>query len=79
MRAKATKATAAQSMLKRAEKLLTGVEGERRTDKVARIAFPAPAPCGKTPLTAAELSKSLRLARGLHRRRPGRSTAARGS
>ena len=27
-------------------------------DKVARIKFPAPAPCGKTPLTAAELSKS---------------------
>ena len=25
---------------------------------MARIAFPAPAPCGKTPLTAAELSKS---------------------
>ena len=58
MRAKATKATAAQSMLKRAEKLLAGVEGERRADKVARIAFPKPAPCGKTPLTAAELSKS---------------------
>ncbi|MFC7494060.1 MULTISPECIES: ribosomal protection-like ABC-F family protein [unclassified Nocardioides] len=58
MRAKATKATAAQSMLKRAEKLLAGVEAERQADKVARIAFPKPAPCGKTPLTAAELSKS---------------------
>ena len=58
MRAKATKAQAAQSMLKRAEKLMAGLEGERRADKVARIAFPAPAPCGKTPLTAAELSKS---------------------
>ena len=58
MRAKATKAQAAQSMLKRAEKLMAGVEGERRADKVARIKFPAPAPCGKTPLTAAELSKS---------------------
>jgi ATPase subunit of ABC transporter with duplicated ATPase domains len=58
MRAKATKAQAAQSMLKRAEKLLAGVEGERRADKVANIAFPKPAPCGKTPLTAAELSKS---------------------
>jgi ATPase subunit of ABC transporter with duplicated ATPase domains len=58
MRAKATKAQAAQSMLKRAEKLMAGVEGERRTDRVARITFPAPAPCGKTPLTAAELSKS---------------------
>jgi len=58
MRAKATKAQAAQSMLKRAEKLLAGVEGERKADKVARIKFPAPAPCGKTPLTAQELSKS---------------------
>ncbi len=58
MRAKATKAQAAQSMLKRAEKLLAGVEGERQSDKVARIAFPKPAPSGKTPLTASELSKS---------------------
>jgi len=58
MRAKATKAQAAQSMLKRAEKLLAGVDAERQADKVARIKFPAPAPCGKTPLTAAELSKS---------------------
>ena len=58
MRAKATKAQAAQSMLKRAEKLMEGIEGERRVDRVAKIKFPAPAPCGKTPLTAAELSKS---------------------
>jgi ATPase subunit of ABC transporter with duplicated ATPase domains len=58
MRAKATKAQAAQSMLKRAERLMDGLEGERRTDKVARINFPKPAPCGKTPLTASELSKS---------------------
>ena len=58
MRAKATKAQAAQSMLKRAEKLMEGIEGERKADRVARIKFPAPAPCGKTPLTASELSKS---------------------
>ena len=58
MRAKATKAQAAQSMMKRAERLLEGVETERRSDRVARIAFPAPAPCGKTPLTATGLSKS---------------------
>ncbi|HET8561479.1 MAG TPA: ABC-F family ATP-binding cassette domain-containing protein [Marmoricola sp.] len=58
MRAKATKAQAAQSMLKRAERLMAGVEGERRHDRVARIKFPAPAPCGRTPLTARELSKS---------------------
>src|SRR4051812_2175817 len=58
MRAKATKAQAAQSMLKRAERLMEGIEGERRSDRVAKIKFPAPAPCGRTPLTAAELSKS---------------------
>lgn len=58
MRAKASKATAAQSMLKRAEKMMAGLEGERQADKVARIKFPAPAACGKTPLTAKELSKS---------------------
>jgi ATPase subunit of ABC transporter with duplicated ATPase domains len=58
MRAKATKAKAAQSMIKRAEKMLGGLEGERQADKVARIKFPEPAPCGKTPLMAEELSKS---------------------
>src|SRR5262245_38682498 len=58
MRAKATKAVAAQNMARRAERLLGGLEAERRQDKVARIAFPKPAPCGKTPLTAEELSKS---------------------
>jgi ATPase subunit of ABC transporter with duplicated ATPase domains len=58
MRAKATKARAAQSMLKRSEKLMAGIEEERKADKVARIKFPAPAACGRTPLTAAELSKS---------------------
>ncbi len=58
MRAKATKATAAQQMLKRAERLLASLEDERVSDKVAKIAFPKPAPCGKTPLTAEELSKS---------------------
>ncbi|PVG82963.1 ABC transporter [Nocardioides gansuensis] len=58
MRAKASKASAAQSMLKRAEKLMSGVEAERQSDKVAAIKFPKPAPCGKTPLTARELSKT---------------------
>jgi ATPase subunit of ABC transporter with duplicated ATPase domains len=58
MRAKATKAVAAQNMARRAERLLSGLEAERRQDKVARIAFPKPAACGKTPLTASGLSKS---------------------
>ena len=58
MRAKATKATAAQNMAKRAERLLKGLEAERANDRVAKIRFPAPAPCGKTPLMAEGLSKS---------------------
>lgn len=58
MRAKATKAVAAQNMARRAEKLLAGVEGERAKDQVAKIRFPEPAPCGKTPLRGHQLSKS---------------------
>jgi ATPase subunit of ABC transporter with duplicated ATPase domains len=58
MRAKATKAVAAQNMAKRAEKLLSGLDETRQADKVARIRFPDPAPCGRTPLTAEGLSKS---------------------
>ncbi|GGB96463.1 ABC-F family ATP-binding cassette domain-containing protein [Cellulomonas carbonis] len=58
MRAKATKAVAAQNMARRAERLLAGVEGERIHDKVAKLRFPDPAPCGRTPLTATGLSKS---------------------
>src|SRR4029078_3137595 len=46
------------SMMKRAERLMQGVEAERQSDRVAKIAFPQPAPCGKTPLTASGLSKS---------------------
>ncbi|MFB9903408.1 ABC-F family ATP-binding cassette domain-containing protein [Allokutzneria oryzae] len=58
MRAKATKAVAAQNMARRADKLLAGLENERVADKVAKIRFPQPAACGKTPLTAEGLSKS---------------------
>jgi ATPase subunit of ABC transporter with duplicated ATPase domains len=58
MRAKATKARAAQNMQRRAERLLAGVEAERVHDRVARLRFPTPAPCGRTPLTATGLSKS---------------------
>jgi ATPase subunit of ABC transporter with duplicated ATPase domains len=58
MRAKATKAMAAHNMVRRAERLLAGIDGERTPDRVAKIKFPVPAPCGKTPLTATDLSKS---------------------
>lgn len=56
--AKATKAAAAHQMQRRAEKLLSGLEEVRASDKVAKIKFPEPAPCGKTPLMASNLSKS---------------------
>jgi ATPase subunit of ABC transporter with duplicated ATPase domains len=58
MRAKATKAKAAQNMQRRAERLLSGLAEERMSDRVARLRFPTPAPCGKTPITATGLSKS---------------------
>jgi ATPase subunit of ABC transporter with duplicated ATPase domains len=58
MRAKATKARAAQGMQRRAERLLAGVSAERAPQRVARIRFPEPAPCGRVPLAAAGLSKS---------------------
>jgi ATPase subunit of ABC transporter with duplicated ATPase domains len=45
-------------MAKRAEKLRAGIEGERVQDKVAKIRFPEPAACGKTPLMAEGLSKT---------------------
>ena len=58
MGAKATKAVAAQNMLRRADRMMAGLDDERRADKVARIKFPTPAPCGRTPLVAKGLSKS---------------------
>src|SRR4051812_4646411 len=58
MRAKATKARAAQQMLRRADALDAGLAEVRVRDKVAKLRFPDPAPCGRTPLTAEGLSKS---------------------
>ncbi|RZS82781.1 ATPase subunit of ABC transporter with duplicated ATPase domains [Motilibacter rhizosphaerae] len=58
MGAKATKAKAAQGMARRAERLLGGLEEVRASDKVAKLRFPEPAPCGRTPLMAEGLSKS---------------------
>jgi ATPase subunit of ABC transporter with duplicated ATPase domains len=58
MRYKATKAKAAQNMERRAERMLGGLTESRRSDRVAKLRFPQPAPCGKTPLTATGLSKS---------------------
>ncbi|HEY2687426.1 MAG TPA: ABC-F family ATP-binding cassette domain-containing protein [Streptosporangiaceae bacterium] len=58
MRAKATKAKAAQNMQRRAERLLAGVSQDRSPDRVAKIRFPVPAHCGRTPLTAQGLTKT---------------------
>ena len=58
MRAKATKAVAAQQMLRRADELLASVGEEQIQEKVASLRFPDPAPCGKVPIAAEGLSKS---------------------
>jgi ATPase subunit of ABC transporter with duplicated ATPase domains len=58
MRAKATKAVAAQNMQRRAARLLAGAEEEQRAERVAKIRFPQPAACGRTPLRASGLAKS---------------------
>ncbi|MDI1465494.1 ABC-F family ATP-binding cassette domain-containing protein [Catellatospora sp. KI3] len=58
LRAKATKTIAAQNMAKRAEKMISGLDEVRASDRVAKVRFPTPAACGKTPLTAEGLSKS---------------------
>ena len=57
MRAKATKARAAHQMDRRADVLAAGLPDRSVSDKVARLRFPAPAPCGRTPLRAEGLSK----------------------
>ncbi len=55
--AKATKAVAAQNMLRRADRMMAALDEERMADKVARIKFPSPAPCGRTPLVVNGLTK----------------------
>ncbi len=58
MRAKATKARMAHNLDRRAARLESGLEAVQHASKVARLRFPKPAPCGRTPLTADSLSKS---------------------
>jgi ATPase subunit of ABC transporter with duplicated ATPase domains len=58
MGAKATKAVAAQNMLRRADRMMAALDAERVADKVAKIRFPNPAPCGKTPMVARGLTKT---------------------
>lgn len=56
--AKATKAAAAHQMVARADKMLSTLEDVRQVDRVAKLRFPDPASCGKTPLMAEGLSKA---------------------
>src|SRR5690606_2506483 len=56
--AKATKAAAAHQMVARAEKMLAGLEEVRQVERVAKLRFPEPAACGRTPQAASDLSKS---------------------
>ncbi|MDN5632805.1 MAG: ABC-F family ATP-binding cassette domain-containing protein [Bifidobacterium mongoliense] len=58
LHAKATKAVAAQNMMRRAERLLSQTSEAERKEKVADIRFPEPAPCGRTPITAKGISKA---------------------
>lgn len=58
LHAKATKAVAAQNMMRRAERLLENTEDAQRAEKVADLRFPEPAPCGRTPIMAKDISKA---------------------
>jgi ATPase subunit of ABC transporter with duplicated ATPase domains len=58
MGAKATKAVAAQNMLRRADRMMAALDDQRVADKVARIKFPTPAACGRTPLVVKGLTKN---------------------
>ncbi len=79
MRAKATKAQAAQSMLKRAEKLMSGVEAERRGRPGGQDQVPLARAVRQDAAHRGGAVEVLRLARGVHRRRPGhRQGLARG-
>lgn len=58
LHAKATKAVAAQQMIRRAQKLLDATAPVQRDMKVADLRFPTPAPCGRTPIMAKNISKT---------------------
>jgi ATPase subunit of ABC transporter with duplicated ATPase domains len=45
-------------MVRRAESLINSLDEVRGVERVAKIKFPDPAPCGRTPLMAENLSKS---------------------
>ena len=70
MRAKATKATAAQNMAKRAERLLSGLEAERQQRQGRQDRLPEAGPLRQDAADGRGAVQVVRLARGLHRRRP---------
>ena len=70
MRAKATKAQAAQSMLKRAEKLMAGRRGRAAGRQGRPDQVPRPGAVRQDAAHRGRAVEVLRLARGLHRRRP---------
>lgn len=64
----ARRARAAHSLDRRAERLSAGMTQVRRSERVARLRFPEPAPCGRVPLSATGLAKgfgSLEVFRGV--------------
>ena len=71
MGAKATKAVAAQNMLRRAERMMSALDDERVADKVAKIRFPTPGTVRPHAADRQGPDQKLRLAGGLHRGRPG--------
>ena len=67
MKARASGASAAQSMLKRVDRMHSDLEEVRANDRVAALRFPDPAPCGKTPMMAEGLIQGLWFLGNLHR------------
>ncbi|WP_343948946.1 ABC-F family ATP-binding cassette domain-containing protein, partial [Nonomuraea longicatena] len=58
MRSRSATAVRARDMARRADRMLAATRPARRTDQVARIRLPEPAPSGRTPLGAVSLAKS---------------------
>ena len=65
--AKATKAVAAQNMLRRADRMMAALDEERVADKVARIKFPTPLVMRAHTTDRLRADEDLRLAGDLHR------------
>ena len=72
MGAKATKAVAAKNMARRADELLAGLEPERQQRQGRADPVPEPGPVRAHPAHGGGAVEGVRLAGGVHRRRPGR-------